>query len=84
VAIVFADINSDSGGTAKLYLNGQLKGAAQGIREKFTWEPALATIRLGVNYIGLWDELSIFDRPLGDAAIDALYHLPGGVGVLLK
>ena len=35
VAIVFADFNTDSGGTAKLYLNGQLKGTAQGIKEPF-------------------------------------------------
>lgn len=84
VAIVFAKLNSDSGGTAKLYLDGQLKGTAEGIKEPFTWEPARATIRLGVNYVGLWDELSIYDRALSDAAIDALYHLPGGVGVLLK
>lgn len=84
VAIVFAELNSDSGGTAKLYLNGQLKGAAQAIKERFSWEPAVATIRLGVNYVGLMDEISIFDRPLSDAAIDALYRLSGGVGVLLK
>jgi hypothetical protein len=84
VAIVFAGINTDSGGTAKLYLNGQLVGTTERIREPLTWEPARATIRLGVNYVGLWDELSIYDRALSDAAIDALYHLPSGVGVLLK
>jgi hypothetical protein len=84
VAIVFASLNSDSGGTAKLFLDGQLKGTAEGIKDPLTWEPARATIRLGVNYVGLWDELSMYDRPLSDAAIDALYHLPGGVGVLLK
>jgi len=84
VAIVFAGINSDSGGTAKLYLNGQLAGSREKIKEPFTWEPAAATIRLGVNYVGLWDELSIYDRALSDAAIDALYKLQGGVGVLIK
>lgn len=84
VAIVFANLNTDAGGTAKLYLDGQLKGTAEGIKEPFTWEPARATMRLGVNYVGLWDELSIYDRALSDAAIDALYQLPGGVGVLLK
>jgi hypothetical protein len=84
VAIVFANLNTDAGGTAKLYLNGKLEGTVEGIREPFTWEPVRATIRLGVNYVGLWDELSIYDRALSDAAIDALYHLPGGVGVLLE
>ena len=84
VAIVFANLNSDAGGTAKLYLNGQLAGTAEAIREPLTWEAARATIRLGVNYVGLWDELSMYDRALSATAIDALYHLPGGVGVLLK
>jgi hypothetical protein len=84
VAIVFAGINTDSGGTAKLYLNGKLAGTTEKIKEQFTWEPAAATIRLGVNYVGLWDELSMYDRALSDAAIDALYHLEGGVGTLIK
>lgn len=84
VAIVFANLNTDAGGTAKLYLDGHLAGAAEEIKEPFAWEPALATIRLGVNYVGLWDELSMYDRALSDAAIDALYHLSGGVGGLLK
>jgi hypothetical protein len=84
VAIVFANINSDSGGTAKLYLNGRLQGTAAAIKEPFNWEPASATIRLGVNYTGLWDELSIYDRALSDAAIEALYNLPGGASTLLK
>lgn len=84
VAIVFAGLNTDSGGTAKLYLNGQLTGTREKIRELFSWEPASATIRLGVNYVGLWDELSLYDRPLSDAAIDALYRLSGGVGALIK
>jgi hypothetical protein len=84
VAIVFSRIGTDSGGTAKLYLNGKLAGSAEGIKEPFTWEPALATIRLGVNYVGLWDELSAFTRPLTDAEVEALYRLSGGVATLLK
>jgi hypothetical protein len=47
-------------------------------------EPALATIRLGVNYVGLWDELSMYSRALTDAEIDALYRLDGGVATLLR
>jgi len=84
VAIVFSRIGSDSGGTAKLYLNGKLAGGAEGIKEPFNWEPAQATIRLGVNYVGLWDELSTFTRPLTDAEVEALYRLEGGVATLLK
>jgi hypothetical protein len=84
VAIVFSRIGTDSGGTAKLYLNGKLAGTADGIKEPFNMEPALATIRLGVNYVGLWDELSMYSRALTDAEIDALYRLDGGVATLLR
>jgi len=84
VVIVFSGLATDSGGTAKLYLNGKLTGAADRIREPFNWEPALATIRLGVNYVGLWDELSMYTRALSDAEVDALYRLDGGVATLLR
>jgi hypothetical protein len=84
VAIVYSGLGSDSGGTARLYLNGKPAGAANGIREPFDMEPELATIRLGVNYTGLMDELSVFTRALSDAEVDALYHLDGGVATILK
>jgi len=84
VAIVFSRIGTDSGGTAKLYLNGKLAGSAEGIKEPFNMEPAIATIRLGVNYTGLYDELSMYSRALTDAEIDALYRLDGGVTTLLR
>jgi hypothetical protein len=84
VAIAFSGLGTDAGGTAKLYLNGKLAGTADGIREPFTWEPFLATVRLGVNYTGLFDELSMYTRALSDAEIDALYKLDGGAASLLK
>jgi hypothetical protein len=37
---------------------------------------------LGVGYLGLWDELAIFDRPLIPTEIRQLYSLPNGVGDL--
>jgi len=83
VAIAFSGLGTDEG-VAKLYLNGKLAGAAEGIREPFTWEPFLATIRLGVNYTGLFDELSIYTRALSEAEVDALYHLDGGAATLLR
>lgn len=84
VAIAFSGIGTDSGGIAKLYLNGKPAGTATGIKEPFNWEPFLATVRLGVNYTGLFDELSMYSRMLTDAEVDALYHLDGGVASLLK
>jgi len=84
VALTFSGLGTDSGGTAKLYLNGKLAGTTAAIREPFNWEPFLATIRLGVNYTGLFDELSIYTRALSDAEVDALFKLDGGVAALLR
>lgn len=84
VAIVFSGLGSDSGGTAKLYLNGKLTGTTDRIREPFNMDAELATIRLGVNYTGLMDELSMFTRPLSDAEVEVLYQLDGGAATILK
>ena len=78
VAIAFSKLGS-SGGLAKLFLDGHLQGTAQGIREPFTWGVARAAIRLGVNYVGLYDDVAVFNRPLSDHEIQTLYQLKNGV-----
>jgi hypothetical protein len=78
VVLTWAGLNSSKGGVAKLYVNGQLKGSAQDIREPFTWNVSQSTIRVGVNYVGLWDELAIFWRALNDREIEHLYRLKNG------
>ena len=35
-----------------------------------------------MNYVGLFDELSLFDRPLTDDEVRALHALEGGVAAL--
>jgi len=83
VAITFSGLNTDRG-MARLYLTGRLQGSANDIREPFTWNVAQAAIRLGVNYVGLWDELSVFSRALSDKEVEALYQLKSGVASLHK
>src|SRR5262245_831294 len=78
VVVTFSRLGSASG-LAKLYLNGRLQGTAQGIREPFTWDLARAAIRLGVNYVGLYDEVSLFNRPLSDSEVQKLYQLKNGL-----
>jgi hypothetical protein len=72
VAVTWSGLGSKSG-SAKLYVDGQLVGTADSIREPFTWQPDKALIRLGVNYAGLFDELAIFDRPLSETEIGQLH-----------
>jgi hypothetical protein len=71
VAITHSGLGSGKG-TATLYLNGEKQGEAAAIGDAFSWDPARAAIRLGVNYVGLFDELRVFNRPLTQAEIRAL------------
>jgi len=70
VAVTWSKLGSDKG-TGSLYLNGKLVSSSTGIREPFVWDLPKVAIRLGVNYVGLMDELAVFDRALtaGEAAM---------------
>jgi hypothetical protein len=63
IAITHEKLGSGKG-QATFYLNGQKIGDTPAITEPFAWEMDKATIRLGVAYTGLLDELMIFNRPL--------------------
>ena len=83
VVITFSQLGSEGGGTANLYLNGvRQPKTVEGIAEPFTWDMERAAIRLGVNYIGLYDELALFSRPLTPQEVSTLYGLPTGVASL--
>lgn len=70
-------------GKATLYLDGEAQGSAEGIAEPFVWDDmASASIRLGLAYVGLFDELAIFDRPLTAEEIRTLGSLEKGVAEL--
>ena len=82
VAVAYAGLGRP-GGAATLYLDGErVPGDADDVDEPFTWDVDRGAIRLGVNYTGLFDELSLFDRPLTDDEVRALHALEGGVAAL--
>ena len=82
VAVTYAGLGRP-GGAASLYLDGErVPGDAGDVDEPFTWDIDRGAIRLGVNYSGLFDELSLFDRPLTDDEVRALHALEGGVAAL--
>lgn len=56
-------------GMAKLYLDGKLQGTTPSIAEPFRWDMSRAAIRLGVNYVGLFDELTIYNEALTDQEV---------------
>lgn len=82
VLINYSALNTENG-TASLYLNGELKGSMAGISFPFTWELEESNIYLGLGYIGLIDELSIYNRSLSAEEISALIVLENGVQEIL-
>ena len=58
--------------------------ASDRIDEPFTWALDRGAIRLGVNYVGLYDEVSLFSRALTDEEVRALHALEDGVAGLYR
>ncbi|MDG2125234.1 MAG: LamG domain-containing protein, partial [Verrucomicrobiales bacterium] len=70
--------------TAKLYIDGNHEGTITGWDQKFTWKPdETSRLLLGLNYIGLLDEVSCFDRSLTLSEIESLHTLKSGLTPLL-
>lgn len=82
ILVNFSGLNTEKG-EASLYLDGELKGAVSNISLPFTWELAQSNIYLGLGYIGLMDELSIYNRSLTPDEINALAALENGVQTIL-
>ncbi len=83
ILINFSGLNTDQG-QASLYMNGEFKGTRNPIDTPFTWDLSKSNIYLGLGYIGLMDDLSIFNRNLTDKEIKALYELKNGVQTILE
>jgi hypothetical protein len=64
------------------YLDGEPVGTLTGRRQVYTWTPEDVLIALGIDYIGLVDDLAIFDRALSRDEVRTLHRLPTGVGEL--
>jgi hypothetical protein len=80
VAVTWDGINSTGGGRGRLYFNAEYRGATGAIREPFTWDVANARIRLGTgHFVGMFDDIAFFDRPLTSEEISVLFGLDGGV-----
>lgn len=83
ILINFSGLNTEKG-KASLYMNGELKGTRSDITDSFTWELNRSNIYIGLSYIGLMDDLSIYNRNLTENEIKALYSLENGVQTILE
>jgi hypothetical protein len=79
VVITHQGLGGANGGVAKLYLDGVLQGKTPVISEPFGWDLERAAIRLGVNYVGLFDDLAVFNRELSGQEVKALHQLKDGL-----
>ena len=71
-------------GQARLYLDGRAAGDLSPRLQTFTWDADRTAVALGLSYIGLLDELSLFSRALSPTEVEALHGLAGGVPALLR
>jgi concanavalin A-like lectin/glucanase superfamily protein len=85
--VVFTFANFNTGrpdGVARLYLDGRPHGTLGPRLQTFTWDPQKAAIALGLGYIGLFDELSIFNRALREDEIQSIHTMVTGVPSLIR
>jgi hypothetical protein len=71
--------NFDTGrpdAVAHLFVDGNRQGSIRDRSISMNWDLDKAGIYVAVNYIGLLDELALFDRALPEAEIDELAEKP--------
>jgi hypothetical protein len=85
VVFTFTNINSgkkDSVG--KLYLDGKSQGAFGDREHVFNWDVSKSALMLGLNYIGLLDDVAVFNRALSDEEVATIHASNKSVGALIK
>jgi hypothetical protein len=83
VAMTFDRFNTDlEDGELTAYLNGVQVGTLSDREQTFTWEIEDAIIALGINYVGRFDDLAVFNRALTASEVAALYRLEGGIAAV--
>lgn len=83
IVITFSEVNTTKS-VFNLYLNGKHEGVIQDVNDPFTWDAEKGKIMLGLGYIGLMDELAIFDKPLNAKEVQSVFELKNGLKTLFK
>jgi hypothetical protein len=79
VAFTFEHFNTGrADGTARLYFDGAMAAVLGPRRQTFTWDTDKCSIMLGLGYIGLWDELAVFNRALTAGEVRQFHALKNG------
>lgn len=83
IVITYSGVNTNKS-TSKLYLDGKYMGVIKGVNDPFTWEAEKGKIMLGLGFIGLMDELTVFDKSLDSNEVKSIYVLKNGIKMLFK
>ncbi len=83
VLFTFSHVNpaAPGPGRASLYLNGKLQGSLNQPMN-FQWDVSKSAIMIGINYIGDFDDLAIFNRALTAAEVQYLYSMARGASTI--
>ncbi len=76
VVIVFESLGT-ANSKYELFLDGTSQGSKQGFDDPFTWDLEKSNIYLGLGFIGLLDELAIFNRPFSNEEVMQLNQMQG-------
>jgi len=83
VLITYSDLGTAKS-TSTLYLDGKSMGAINGITDPFTWEIEKSNIYLGLGFVGMIDELSIFNQAFTAAQVQEFRQLKDGVSAVIN
>lgn len=75
---------SIAGNQVTVYVNGQESTSFALADPDHSWDAARSVMRLGVNYVGLIDELATFDRALSAAEVRLLHDTPNLPASLMR
>ena len=85
IAFTWSNFDTDADNAhAVLYIDGKAQGSISGRNITMGWDIAQTGIYVAVNYIGMLDELALFDRVLNDDEIARLASSPDALAVLKK
>ena len=74
VAFTWENFNTGKkDGVATLYLNGKNEGSITKWNQKFSWAGKPHRILIGLNYMGLFDELACFNRALSSKEVKHIF-----------
>ncbi|MBM3822163.1 MAG: LamG domain-containing protein [Verrucomicrobia bacterium] len=85
VVFTWEGFNTGEGdGLARLYLDGKPAAMLSPRVQTYHWDLEAAHMMIGLSYIGMYDELSVFNRALSEQEVSILHRLPSGVGGLIR